>query len=236
MTFETELKVDTLKKLQLQFKDVITKIKFHDPSHVNSLPIRESNDFTKIKRLEVYQNAYFYRILESLQDDFPETFKSLKDEEAEVRNFLEKFPSRFYNLGEYSQLFPEYFKSTNQSQLFELSLFEWKKVLALTAHDLPPVEMSIFSNYAQEETLELKLKLHPSLQLTTKKDSKLLLYRLDGEVMEDQVDLETYMVVENILNDLNISEIVEKINQPENLFQAFSKLASRGLIVGVIKE
>jgi hypothetical protein len=225
-----------LKKLQLQFKDAITNTKFHDSSFINALPIRETDDFSKLKRLEVYQNAYFYRILESLQEDFPETFKLIKDDESEVRNFLEKFPSRFHNLGEYSQLFPEYFKSINETALYELSLFEWKKILAFTAHSLPPLEMSVFGKYNPEETLELLLKLHPSLQIAMKKDAPILIYRFDGDVMEDQVDLETYNIVENILSGLNISEIVERINHPENLFQVFSKLASRGLIVNVLKE
>lgn len=225
------LKVNSLKKLQLQFKDAIANSKYHEASYIDSLPIRENSEFSKQKRLEVYQNAYFYRIFDSLKEDFPETFKLLKDEEQEIRNFVETQPSQFHNLGEYSGVFPKYL--SDKPELYELSLFEWKRICAFSANHLLPIEMTAFSEYTEEETLELTLELHPSLQLATKKGEYFLIYRFDGELVEDLVDLETYKTVENISKHLNISEIVEKIKQPENLFQLFAKLASNGLIVNI---
>ncbi|MES2768023.1 MAG: DNA-binding domain-containing protein [Bdellovibrionota bacterium] len=229
--------MNSLKKLQLQFKEAITKN--FEPEFLNSLPLRETAQFSKLQRLKVYQNAYFLRIEESLEEDFPETFELIKktkgDLRSQLRKFLKENPSKFNNLGEYSQSFPLFFDVKNERDLYESANFEWKKCITFAAHHKIPVDISTLSQYSEEEILTLKMELHPAVQLAIKGDHLYLLYRADSEVTTDKIDLNSYKIIDMILEGLNISKIVERISSPEELFRIFAMLSSRGLIVGIQK-
>lgn len=69
---------------------------------------------TSIERLHVYANAYYARLLEVLDSEFPALVHALGEELFQdfAFGYLQQYPSQSYTLGDLSAKFPEYLAHT----------------------------------------------------------------------------------------------------------------------------
>lgn len=73
-----------------------------------------SKNLTSIERLAIYGNAYFARLLECLQEEFPALVHALGEEtfSAFAFGYLQQYPSQSYTLGQLARDFPQYLAET----------------------------------------------------------------------------------------------------------------------------
>lgn len=76
--------------------------------------VTRSSRLTAVERLQVYGNAYFGRLLECLQDEFPAVRHAVGDDafSAFVFGYLQSHPSHSYTLARLGESFPRYLHDT----------------------------------------------------------------------------------------------------------------------------
>ena len=106
-----------LKSLQLKFRDAL---KSENTSAWQDMPISAHSRFTQEECLRVYQNAYWIRMENSLEEDFALTMRYVGYEKfsAYMREFLMHLPGPRHTLAEESEKFHAYLiaKARNQAQ------------------------------------------------------------------------------------------------------------------------
>ena len=96
----------SLRELQMSF---VAAMRDESPQILERLPIHESEKASKEIRLGVYSYAYWQRIQDSLEEDFPITFESLGTQAATlVQQFVYNKKPGLPNLGAVSELFFEF--------------------------------------------------------------------------------------------------------------------------------
>lgn len=72
--------------------------------------IRRSESLTSLERLHIYGGAYYARLFECLQSEFPALLQALGEESFNsfAFSYLQEFPSRSYTLGDLGKQFPEF--------------------------------------------------------------------------------------------------------------------------------
>lgn len=122
-------------------------------------------------RLKVYGNAYYLRLIEVLEDDFPILSKTLgKDKFSQLaRDYTDAYPSNHYSVGAFSRHFSK-FLSTNTSLdpiYSELANLEWHLGEVIYAADAPVLTLEDLKLIPPDEWIELKLTFHPSVRVLT---------------------------------------------------------------------
>ena len=114
--------------------------------------IKANDRLNPQERIEIYARQYWFRILESLYDDFPGLRALMGDQEFErfIRDYIEKFPSRSYTLRNFGSRLPGfilkekkryrsrallYFQMATM-ELAQLHVFDEKEERSLTAKEL----------------------------------------------------------------------------------------------------
>lgn len=79
------------------------------PEQVEQI-LNRSQSLTSLERLQIYGGAYYARLSECLQSEFPALLHALGEESFNsfAFSYLQEFPSRSYTLGELGKQFPEY--------------------------------------------------------------------------------------------------------------------------------
>lgn len=126
--------------------------------------ISEKPPISTERRLEIYQDAYQIRMVESLREDFPEVEKTLNAEsndrfESIAIEFLKIYPSKYRNLSEVSQHFPEFLKNKSPI-LHNLAVQDWLCVLSSYAAD--PEDNTIVPVDAIQNGEKFMLRKHPA--------------------------------------------------------------------------
>ncbi|MES2307441.1 MAG: DNA-binding domain-containing protein [Verrucomicrobiota bacterium] len=104
------------------------------------------------ERIEIYARQYWFRILESLNDDFPGLRALMGDRDFEIliREYIDKFPSVSYTLRDFGTRLPEYLKGLKKRygaktglyhqmatmELAQLHVFDEKDEVPLTTKAL----------------------------------------------------------------------------------------------------
>jgi hypothetical protein len=97
--------------------------------------VRRSRALTASERLAIYHNAYFARLIECLREEFPALTRALGREvfDAFAFDYLQRYPSRSYTLGQLGAHFSRYLEETRPADgdagwpdfLIDLAAFEW---------------------------------------------------------------------------------------------------------------
>ncbi|MCI0332898.1 MAG: DNA-binding domain-containing protein [Planctomycetes bacterium] len=80
--------------------------------------IERSHNLTSVERLQVYGNAYYARLIECLQEEFPATAHALGEETfgAFAFEYLQAYPPRSYTLAKLAADFPRFLRDTRPAQ------------------------------------------------------------------------------------------------------------------------
>lgn len=128
--------------------------------------IKPSLNMSSLERLEVYNQQYWFRLLDSLREDFPGLLTVLGEErfhELAVA-YLTKYQSRCFtlrNLGEHLLKFVKddntFFKKQDKRLILDVVTFEWSEIQAFDAESRETIDFEKFQGLAGAElTLELQ--------------------------------------------------------------------------------
>ena len=128
-----------------------------------TLGIRDGGPITVARRLEIYRYAYFARIEESLDEDFPKLRRRMGRREFSRLSdrFLETRPSHYASLAELSGDFPTFVAEhggDGAAELSALAAYEWRIVLSNVAPE-PKIDSVIHRGENP------RFLLHPSVEL-----------------------------------------------------------------------
>ncbi len=125
----------------------------------------------RVSRIDVYAEAYFARIHESISLDYPRTREFLGDEYfmKQVASYLKYHPSRTPNLGEVGLAFPDWLGSQAvdpwEEFAADLARLERNRIYAFYAPFGPPSDFSRLATLTESDWASLVLILDPSVFL-----------------------------------------------------------------------
>ena len=107
--------------------------------------IRESGQLTALERLELYHRQYWYRLLDSIEEDFPFLQKFLGPDRfwKIIERYLTSHPSRSFTLRHLGKMLPSFLDSVREIHEEELpwataiASIEWAMLESFEALDLP---------------------------------------------------------------------------------------------------
>ncbi len=134
------------------------------------LPIVGDQRVSAAERLDIYANMYFFRILDSLKEDFPAVLKILGANGFHdlIADYILKHPSSHWSLRYVGQDLPPFLKKYSLLKkwpyLSELAQVEWLLLTAFDAANAKPLTREDLSRIKPDQWAQLKLKLVPSFQ------------------------------------------------------------------------
>ena len=110
------------------------------------LPIRGDRRLSAFARVDIYARMYFWRIVDSLKEDFPSLWELMTEDEFHslMRKYLTRHPSSHWTLRDAGQHLPQFLKkhvilkkwpSGQWPFLVDLARFEWEMIEAFDAAD-----------------------------------------------------------------------------------------------------
>lgn len=124
-------------------------------------------------RLAVYSNGYRWRLLEVLELDYRLLAKLLGEKAFDQLGFeyIDAYPSHSFSIDIFAQYLPQFLTEKKpyceQLHLSELADFIWALNVAIDAADASILTAQELAAVRQESWPEMRLTLHPSLQLLT---------------------------------------------------------------------
>ena len=121
-------------------------------------------------RLGIYANAYWLRLAEVLDNDYPGVKALLGDEEFQTmaRAYINAHNSPYYNVRWYGDLLAQYLSKTlpyaHKPFLAEMAAFEWAMTLTFDAKDDVSASMEDVLAITPEQWPEMTFQMHPALQ------------------------------------------------------------------------
>ncbi len=128
--------------------------------------IKPNDRLSSFDRLEIYNKQYWFRLLDSLYEDFPGLRALLGDERFHQLSiaYIEKHPSTSFtlrDLGQHMEKFlaknPKWVKP-HQKFARDLVRLEWAHIVAFDGDELPPLEIDELLDGANPATLRLHLQ------------------------------------------------------------------------------
>ena len=122
------------------------------------------------ERLAVYSNAYVWRLIDALEQEYGLLAKLLGDEAFTelAEAFINDYPSQFYSIAKFSeplaQFLVEYTPYSEQPHLSELVQLIKALITSLEAADAPFLNFEALANVAEQNWPSLCFKFHPSVQ------------------------------------------------------------------------
>jgi hypothetical protein len=122
-------------------------------------------------RVDIYANMYFYRILDSLKEDFPATLAVLGDNNFHnlVTGYILKYPPTEPSITHSGSHLAEYLRDHPMREdapfIADLAKLERATVEVFLGPDAPALDPESLRAVAVEDWPAMKLKLHPSAQI-----------------------------------------------------------------------
>jgi len=136
--------------------------------------VRSDDRLDAVHRLEVYANAYFYRILDCLKEDFPALLAAIGETAFHdlITAYLRVHPSDSYSMRHVGRHVAGFLESGRSvARLRErfpwaasLARFEWSFLDAFDAPNVPVATREDFAHVQPEAFVELRFELDPSVQ------------------------------------------------------------------------
>jgi hypothetical protein len=158
--------MSALRKLQEQFIDYVLT---GDP-HIASRIVAHGEVDVET-RLGIYSNAYRLRLIECLQEDFPQLHRYLGDAQFEqlCRDYIEATPSSFTSLRDYGEgllrFLQTYAPFAHLPDVAELALFERTLRFAFDAASSSVLTIESMAAFAPEQWPLLSFRPVPSLRI-----------------------------------------------------------------------
>lgn len=202
------------------------------------------------ERLDVYADAWFMRLEESLAEDFPKVRARFEagEWEALVKDYFAQFPSQSFTLARAGDAFPAFLSEKCQVPrwLADIALFEKALYKALSARDVDVWNVAELQTFGEEKLEALSFELQPSVTLI---ESKWNVFDPDVEFGSNPDSIESFVVVyrdgftptsrslaadefeflKQVANKATLGELAGEF-QETNWLEWLSEAASEGLI------
>jgi hypothetical protein len=142
----------------------------HQPGWLETM-VRGDERLSALRRLEIYVDAYFYRLLDCLKEDFPATAAVIGDPAFEdlIRAYLTRHPptepSIFYAGRHLADFLADHGLRQRWPFLAELARLERTLIEVLHSPDAPVLSASEMNSFYPEDWSALRLHSHPVLRL-----------------------------------------------------------------------
>lgn len=119
-------------------------------------------------RLQIYRDAYYLRLLEALQQDYPTLHALMGEEQFDQlgRHYIDSYPSHYRSIrwfGKDMALFLQHTQSNDdQPWQSEMAKFEWLLGQAFDAEDKTVITINAMAAIPAENWPGVSFKLHPS--------------------------------------------------------------------------
>jgi len=126
---------------------------------------------TAVQRLDVYANMYFYRLLDSIREDYPAMVAVVGEQEFHnlITDYLLAHPSQHWSLryaGQHLASFlPSHRLGAERPWLADLAALEWGILDAFDAADATPLAAADLEPLSPEDWAEVRFTPHPSVRL-----------------------------------------------------------------------
>lgn len=132
--------------------------------------IKPNDRLTSLERLQIYNRCYWFRVLDSLYDDFPGVKSVVGSRRFHrlITAYLAKYPSRSYTLRDLGERLPLFIEaepgwaSPRERLALDMARFEWAQVVAFDGPAFPPVHVD---ELLGKDPSELRLGLQPYITL-----------------------------------------------------------------------
>lgn len=154
-----------LRELQIDFQNYLLKQNSNIQQHIIS-----TENVPAVARLGIYRDAYYLRLIEVLQNDYPVLHAMLGDEEFDqlCRKYIDSYPSAFRSARWYGQELKSFLKTTepysNHSYLSEMADFEWLLTEAFDAADGAIMSLDDIAIIPPEKWPEMRFTINPALR------------------------------------------------------------------------
>jgi putative DNA-binding protein len=124
-----------------------------------------------VKRLDIYANMYFFRLLDCLKEDFPKTHAAIGADRFHnlVTDYLLRHPSEHPSLRYLGRRFPEFIATHPIVEecpwLPGLARLEWARAEVFDAPDAVPLTREKLSGLPQDRAGEARFELVPAFDL-----------------------------------------------------------------------
>lgn len=228
-----------LKKLQQEFKAAIKNDVV--PENLNPL------------RFKVYSQAYWIRMEESLEEDFPLLVEALGEDSFSelVEDFLIHMPSKFSSLSEVSKALPNFLSNKEWSKRYpyavDLARIEISELLSRQSRWIKPSDFTELSKFSQEELLKVVFYFQPSARLLrldwsidTNEFARSKKQKLFYLILKEKCGLKThplqefeFKILEHLIQKDTLGSVLEKLetDAPLRLGESFRKWAEIGLFI-----
>lgn len=151
------------------------------------LPVTGNSKLTAPQRLDIYANMYFYRIRDSLKEDFGHLLKVVGEIGFHnlITDYLLKYPSRYFSLRDVGRDLPKFLSKKNKfspppsplprgegaggrvtwNYLADLAQFEWALIESFDSADSLPLTESQLKSVPAEKWASLHFHFVPSFRL-----------------------------------------------------------------------
>lgn len=122
------------------------------------------------ERLAVYGNAYAWRLIDALEQEYGLLAKLLGDEAFTelAEAFIDAYPSQFYSIAKFSEPLAQFLREdevySEQAHLSEIAQLIKALITSLEAADAPCLNFAALANVAEQNWPSLCFKFHPSVQ------------------------------------------------------------------------
>lgn len=209
-------------------------------------------------RVGAYQYAYWARLVESLEEDFPRVRSRMgaRAFDSLARRYLQIHPSRFSSVAEISRGFPEFLASRPAEEaapyLADLARLEWAECL-VALEELPPSNLAALGALAPADLERAVMLVNPSLQLVgtrfpvhrlrrgeapaeSPKRFRIAVFRAGGRNVRRSLDEKQCALVQAMRDGKTLAELQAwsaRLGVSDARVQAwFSRWASEGLVTG----
>ncbi len=140
-------------------KDQIVKTDVVDTGEVNKVSVEQ--------RLDVYGNAYGYRLIDALSENYPAVHTLLGDDDFYEMTYayMASNPSKHFSLRYFGHKLETFLIGyfPDSPVIAEMAKFEWALRNAFDSDDIKSLKMEALQEFSIEQWGELKFTFHPSV-------------------------------------------------------------------------
>lgn len=188
-------------------------------------------------RLAVYKVAYKQRLLHSMKNDFPLTWKYCGNKEFNrlVQEYLLSFPSQYPSLSEVGWNFSHFLSEDHQNKILsEIALLDWNIHLSFYQSvspkrikdtiELRPGTTFLECNLVQHENKTFCLSQHPK---------KYIVYHLEGEPYFEEITYQEIQFLKFFSTPLDFDEVLNRCidYHPDDVTSWTQKWVSKSLLI-----
>lgn len=123
------------------------------------------------ERLDVYANMYFFRLLDSIREDYPGVLAAVGEDEFHnlITDYLLAHPSSHFSLRYAGRHLPDVLRrhhlAAERPWLADLAALEWAILESFDAADAPVLTAAELEPLSADDWAEVRFRASPSLQL-----------------------------------------------------------------------